>query len=577
VKIDRFARPTVATTALLILVSACTGLTEDVATPSGGDAGGDALPVANGATDGGNAGGDALSPVTDSGDAGDGTLPSSKDGGDAGADGPSLASDGSDASDGGDAPDGGDAAPLSVFYVDPAATPGSGKFQTITAALDAANSSLAPLRTIYVASGSYDTREKFPIILRDGTSLLGAGPGQTILAGSGGAAGVFGPSSLVSVPNVAAAIVVGDRSKTSRVAHLSLRGTGDKGSEGLVCDQGPTTDPGVTVANTLLDDVEIDGFEIDVRVTHETLPARSGCAMLLSRSTLSGGKFGVVADGVADNGSAVQRVSVQLGDANGDPGNVFQGFHVTTNEVSGTVFNGAGLVTLEAVTGVVVYDNHFQDSDQGIWSKQEVQPDAMGGMDIEANDFGPLFNAGIQLIGQPVVDKLLNNKFHEISTANSNGDFDTHDNFFGIGLIADPDALTSYPVLRQARGNSFFGNDIGVSLRSWASQVNASSIPIDFGTSSDPGNNTFRCNSSSKVRSNAAGGDVWMGFGDYAPSLIFSFEGNVWDHASPTTTPNSPAAAGIDVLLSSGVRALDTAKGTTVTGPSCPAGRVPGP
>ena len=218
--------------------------------------------------------------------------------------------------------DGGNA---SDFYVGISPPDGGTTYLTIHAALDAANASSAKTRTIHVGPGTYSSGESFPIFLRDGVSLVGSGA-STILSGVG-PAGISPPTGLpatsamsnITSTDVVATIVVGDATKASTIAHLTLHGPQPAmvGAEAIVCDRGATAAPGPTVANTVIDDVTIDGFPIDLNVTSSfPIPGRprSGCAAQMIASTLSNGWYAVVAAGWT---SPVQLVSVQLGDGNG--------------------------------------------------------------------------------------------------------------------------------------------------------------------------------------------------------------------------------------------------------------------
>jgi hypothetical protein len=120
----------------------------------------------------------------------------------------------------------------------------------------------------------------------------------------------------ISSTDVVATIVVGDTTKASTIAHLSLHGPQPAmvGAEAIVCDRGATAAPGPTVANTIIDDVTMDGFPIDLNVTSSFANPggpRSGCAAQMTASTLSNGWYAVAAAGWT---SPVQLVSVQLGD-----------------------------------------------------------------------------------------------------------------------------------------------------------------------------------------------------------------------------------------------------------------------
>src|SRR5262249_51237019 len=78
----------------------------------------------------------------------------------------------------------------SDFYVDAnaSATPTGSQgcpYKTISDALAVAGSSQSATRTIHLAAGTYSTNEIFPIVVRNGISLVGAGAASTTIQGEG--------------------------------------------------------------------------------------------------------------------------------------------------------------------------------------------------------------------------------------------------------------------------------------------------------------------------------------------------------------------------------------------------------
>jgi hypothetical protein len=158
----------------------------------------------------------------------------------------------------------------------------------------------------------------------------------------------------------------------------------------------------------------------------------------------------------------------------------------------------------------------------------------------------------------------------------------------GIGLILDYRyfAPPAFPVVARARGNRFVGNDAGVVIRSGPQMPAGAPAGIDFGTASDPGDNTFSCNSTAAVLGSLAGGDVLLeGEAPQQPPVTLAFEGNVWDHVPPqvfaSSDPNA-GPAGMDVFVyksgsssSSPYGPQMDAAGATATSTACPSGRVP--
>jgi hypothetical protein len=161
--------------------------------------------------------------------------------------------------------------------------------------------------------------------------------------------------------------------------------------------------------------------------------------------------------------------------------------------------------------------------------------------------------------------------------------------WLGVGLLLVADEtplLTPFPVVRRARGNTFLGNDLGVVIRSTSTPLVVDAGPSsDFGSATDPGNNTFRCNSAPPaLLGYGPGADVYsLAYAASSPSGTIPFEGNVWDHAPPTVVKAPfPAPQGTDVYIltnDAGVplgATFDVADASfAADGPPCPAGRVP--
>jgi hypothetical protein len=242
------------------------------------------------------------------------------------------------------------------------------------------------------------------------------------------------------------------------------------------------------------------------------------------------------------------------------------------------------------VTGVVVTSNRFaQDSglfgDWGIWAVHDSVDDKPG-FDIENNEFGPLTNGGIWLWGNVVVDRLVNNSFHDVSMQ-----YAPELGYLAAALIAFADvgfAPGPFPAIRYARGNTFFANDVGVDFRSYYTALpsNDAGAAIDFGTAQDRGNNTFRCNAApATLASTGPGADVRMEFRTQVPVVTLPFEGNTWDNAPPTvgtgtwaggTTPRTDIwISATDAGPMGGT--VDFTDGTTAVLPACPANRATGP
>jgi hypothetical protein len=484
------------------------------------------------------------------------------------------------------------------FTVDRSADAGACAFATIGAAVAAAQASSCPMSpTIHVAPGTYstDTGESFPIEVR-GVSIVGAGPDATHLTGAGTNTHVPAPSSAFGTLStggaVTATFLVGDSAAQSSIANLSIDrpapvGVVSQTFEAIVCDRGNAS-AAPPPPNTTINRVAIRNADAAVRVTWARPPVTlSGCNARIINSTMRDGQFGVIADGYGTDTAPVQLVSLQLGDSAND-GNQLLNFDFST---TGVVLGGSGVVIADGVTGAVIRGNTFAQEpgakdDFGIWIVQR-DYDPLG-IDIEDNTVGPLLNEGIALFGKVAVKSLLRNTVQGVSMQQL-----PQYGWLGIGLSLGLEGYHDVPFVALARDNVFVGNDVAVDFRSTTDALPTDpSLQSDFGTATSPGGNTFQCNSG--WAADNAGGDVYMQMRVDVPApVVVPFEGNIWDHAPPTTdyapdtVPTTPR--GIDVLqyaLPSGADgggppqpmggAIDTANAKTAS-ITCPPDRAPGP
>lgn len=498
--------------------------------------------------------------------------------------------------------DAGDACPslatANDFYVNHAAGTGAcSTFPTIVAAVEAAQASSASLRTIHLANGTYsvDTGESFPIELRGGISVVGAGPGESVVTGTGSVdvslpVNEFG--SLTLAESLAATFLVGDTVATTTISNLSIEAVpgNNAGLEGIVCDRGNAASP-PPAPNTIVDGVTIAGFEAGIRVTWSNGPGvLSGCNAVVRSSTLRDGAFGVVADGrLGSGGSPTQWVSVQLGGSATD-GNTLLNFDYSNDQI---VHNGSGLAIADAVTGSVVRGNTFAAEVGaigafGVWAMQTTY-DAIG-LDIEDNIFGPLASGGLSLGGNVAVARLVGNTFQGITMEGLNPNCCDWD---GAGVAVGAWGVDGTPFIAYARNNAFIGNDIGVIFRSNESPLPADPSTLsDFGTASSPGGNSFHCNSTPPGdTANLRGADVIVDIElMQPPNVVLPFVGNVWDQVPPTTVitgsrwgfangtdvyeyGDDAGADGAPQLLGAGI---DVSNASTVPY-TCPSGRIAEP
>ena len=474
-----------------------------------------------------------------------------------------------DDSGAGDAP----AGPPTDFYVDPNAP--APAFRTITSAAAAAAASTATARTIHVAAGNYTagSGEKFPIELR-GISLVGAGPAVTTITGAGTT--TVGRPDVAPDTDVQLTLLIGDSSMSATIAHLSIVSADASvavGSEAIACDRGNVHDAGPTIANTTINDVTFDGFDIGLRVTASHVDdASTGCSASVRASTFKDGSFGVFADGATSNGKITQLVAVQVGDDSPGGGNTFRSLKVDDPHRKDVFANGAAVATRAAVTGIEIKNNQIALGDIGVWLRNPLNEPAIGAV-IVGNDMGPLSNTGVAIWSNVVVSRLESNKIHGVSNAGTN------QAWTGVGIEIDDFYTGILPSVLHARNNVVFGNDVGIAFRNHENVPVTSANLSDFGTANDHGGNTIRCNGLADPASKAGvdgapGADLLMSIVNPA-AVTFMFEGNVWDHAPPVASTSANVATGIDVLANNAV--VDVANASTTSSPPCPGALPIGP
>jgi hypothetical protein len=157
------------------------------------------------------------------------------------------------------------------------------------------------------------------------------------------------------------------------------------------------------------------------------------------------------------------------------------------------------------------------------------------------------------------VDEISDNRFVD-NTRPLNGAFTQSSRALYLDIRAEMGSI---------RRNQFIGNDVGVEIDLWSPQNGAT----DFGTSSAPGNNVFRCNSGVTD----VGADVLISADTVDWTGTLHFAGNAWDHAPPTLQLANPPPNGTDIALPPDVPniTVDRANATLSTA-VCPSGRVPG-
>ncbi|MCU1277436.1 MAG: hypothetical protein JWM53_982 [bacterium] len=456
------------------------------------------------------------------------------------------------------------------FYVDATSfAGGTGNatcpFKTITAALTAANASTAATKIIHIAAGTYAAGETFPLVVRKGISLAGAGASTTTIKGTG----VVDHSTLGGTFNGAAYIVTiltGDATGTSTFSGLTITDAltaPAAGYLGVFCDQGNaastlTTPPPATLPTptTVLSGVTVGpNYDYAVAAATTTTPLLAGCNIKIVGSTITGNNNGMWAVGCG-NGVGKISVAAALGDGTAAGGNTF----INNKNGSG---GGVGVLAWDCVSPLTFDNNVFDGGDSAVAVTNHsgtaggdaslTQPNLY---EVRNNTFKNLTVGGFDADRGAVIDQLTGNTFTNISSGAS-----------GTANAIAMRFSTSNSQVIKARNNTFIGNDVGVQA-----EVNAfvagTRPAFDWGSAADPGNNTFACNSSG----HAGGTGADFVFSVAAGSTVtIPLRSNKWDHVPPMTS--ATAANGLD-LLNIGAVPVDTT-GAALAGITCPTGHIP--
>jgi hypothetical protein len=452
--------------------------------------------------------------------------------------------------------------PAADYYVDASAPPGGNgskqnPFKTITLAIAAYGVSPGVAKKAYVAPGTYDEAlgERFPLVLR-GLSLEGAGADRTLVVGTGtldhtGQGGVYSDHYTVT-------IVVGDRLLPTNVTRLSVQSTSPVPAnhfQGIFCDQGNATGEVASPAGqTHIDQVTVGpGYVRALTVTTSTLPSITGCNMIITRSTITGGVAGVDAagcDGTALDGPVV----LEMGTDDPESGN-------TVSWMQSADGIAVGVWLRDCVMRSSFQYNTFADSSGGVVANGGISypPNVKAHTSFKHNTFERNGWLGLTLSLYNIsVDEVSDNRFVG-NTRPLNGAF---------GVAARALVIDASEAMGPFRRNQFIGNDIGLDL-TLRDQI----AGPDFGTMSDPGNNVFRCNSG--IFDTGADVTVVTEVVDWTGTLRFA--GNAWDHAPPTLQIANPAPNGSDIALTPDRPNVNfDRRNATVSTAACPSGRAPG-
>jgi hypothetical protein len=376
----------------------------------------------------------------------------------------------------------------------------------------------ARIDTVRVGPGTFTattSRETFPLWVRRGTSLIGAGRDQTRIVGIG--------SPQLDLPTGGSSLVTlaTDDGTPVRVSNLEIVAPDQPGPRiGIAC----TNESGMESPDAptlIVDNVSFRGaYGAGVLVTGHDHPASpSSCNAQITGSVFrDGDPTGSSAVLVVGNGSAVQ-ARATIGSPNAAE-NVVSGYQV-------------GVSIGDGVAAVAVRNTTVEDSSYGVNIVEASSPAAI---DIAGDRFLNLATAGVALQGVARVATLTDNRFMLISAADKSG----------AAVRLDGPATS----VGLARRNCLLRNDNGVVLGN-------GSDAGDWGTDRHPGANVLAANGPGyALRDNATSTG--------AAALFFS--GNLWNGGAPSVTHQPGEAA--EVLCGTAVM-LDVSGGSAYAG-RCP-------
>jgi hypothetical protein len=420
-----------------------------------------------------------------------------------------------------------------------------------------------------------------------GVAVQGAGASRTIIAGSR----LFDPRAKGGAygDRLYATIVMGDNSRATRLAGFTLQpGRSNPGPYyyGVYCAEGnaAAADANPTEPNTVLDDLVI-GPEYDTGLvaTTSTKPVNSGCNVRVTRTSFERSYTGIWAFGCnptaghgTPNGEGEVPVALELGDGTAAGGNTFHHQDLPDNNATGVSVGGC-------VTHVSVRYNVFNELNGGVYIEQPLGsgPANRNHFFFENNTFERLSTFGLYVRGGAIrIEKLQSNRFSEITTVYRPGT-----GYQGLGIGLDGLSENAMPLIVKARNNVFVANDAAMAIHSpnylpsFPKSDFGTPEDADAGTSFDPGNNVFSCNSEPAGADVVASADIIIQI-DQAPVPVpFFFAGNVWDRVQPSYTrfPLDSQFNGYDIATSGNVFVpLRTEGARKVDGAdsACPDGRV---
>jgi hypothetical protein len=430
------------------------------------------------------------------------------------------------------------------LYVDVAAAPGGVgsqpcPFHAITDGVAAAGASQAVAKTVHVAAGIYSA-ETFPIVVRGGITIAGAGAGATVVQGAGG---MSSPSTFEigdgSLNALSGLTLLPPSSATSPPSAIGVHCTG-----GNLAPWTAASDPlQAPPPNTLLGHLTI-GPNYQTAVFIDSVHSNNqlgGCNLSLSDSVITSDLSGVAAIG---GGDAHLPTAMTLGDA-AHPGNnqLIQISNPTYPMCDFSCDESAALILDDSAYVVRVFGNTFDQDYDGIFFQggNELTPQKTF-IDIEDNTFTNLTHSALWVdsdLANAAVDVFSGNVVQGLAAPASYQEY-------AVGLHL------GFGAIGKARLNSIVDCDVGIEIvsRSMPGKRGA----MDFGTVDDWGDNTIACNAALDYELASAGQPL----GDLSLSLLeheaLSLAGNVWNHAPPS----SGTANGSDILIDRNAPAMPT-------------------
>ena len=444
------------------------------------------------------------------------------------------------------------------FYVDIASpVTGTGSalcpVRTISEGLTLANASAASTKTVHIAAGDY-TVEDFPLLIRGGITLQGAGADRVTITGMGEY-----HSDLPTPSTARATALIGEPGRDNAIRGLTIRaGEATRiGNVGVIVNDGNLVvrdgGPVDAAPNTFVADTVIGpGFNVGLQLSAR-LASRSSGNVRIENTLFMGGWASIYADGC---GAAAPWV--------------FGNIEIRRSTFSGQsrhVDGFGGGMEVHGCVSLDIRETTFRDSAWGLLHRDDVQdPSLRSRTRYLSNTFTRLLSFGLY-VDRSQVDELSGNTFSSIVT----------DSAARANALVIQDGS-----IARARNNSFLGNDAAVLIYpSW--ELNATHV-YDFGTAGDPGNNDFRCNSA-RLSSVVAYTGFDVAIDGPASGWNFPLYGNRWDHApphflaSPDAVGGAPSSVdGTDVFIGWGnAPGVVDVGGATVSSSVCPVDHGPGP